>query len=47
VDDVSVYVEAGGEEALSELLRDEIAATIETLIQNGTPDLSKVIGEKN
>jgi len=42
LDDISLYVELGGAEAESETMRKEIASVIEAIIQNGTPDLSKV-----
>ena len=42
LDDISLYVELGGAEAESETMRKEIASVIETIIQNGTPDLSRV-----
>jgi hypothetical protein len=42
LDDVQVYVEHGGDESNSETLRNETASVVESLIQNGPPDLSQV-----
>lgn len=40
--DISVYVEVGGTESESEILRSAIGSIIERLIENGAPDLSMI-----
>jgi hypothetical protein len=42
LDGVQVYVEHGGDESDSEALCNETASVIESLIQNGPPDLSQI-----
>ncbi len=41
-DDISVYVDISGSNSESEDLREDIVSVIETIIQNGKPDFSKV-----
>ena len=42
MDGIKVYIECGGNKKDSDSLKEEMAAVIDTLAQNGAPDLSKV-----